>query len=203
MPESKRSRRLSIQEYFEMEEASELRHEYVRGNVFAMSGGSLGHGRICGNLFLAIGSFVDGTGCTAYFTDAKVHIEAADCIYYPDIMVTCEPFNQKEYVVYEPVLIIEVLSPSTEQTDRREKLSAYKMIPSLKQYVIVHQNRMKVEVHQRVSEDTWDCIDLHRTTTLQIDCCVERMQSIPVEQIYKGLDLPPIVREEEAEYEIV
>jgi Uma2 family endonuclease len=186
-----------------MEMASPIRHEYVNGQVFAMSGASKSHNRICLNLSGLIEEHLDGTSCSVYVVDLKLRIEKADCFYYPDLMVTCEPFDADQYVITEPVLIIEVLSPSTRQTDLREKLAAYKSIHTVKQYVIIYQDRMRIELHQRVNQEQWDAIILHRLANLELTCCPGKSLNIPVERIYKGLDLPPVVREEEGEYEIV
>lgn len=203
MSEPKRSQRLSVREYLDMELASPIRHEFVRGQVFAMSGASKAHNRICLNLSGLLDEHLDGTSCSLYVVDLKLRIEEADCFYYPDLMVTCEPFDADPYVITEPVLIIEVLSPSTKQTDLREKLAAYKLLPSLKQYLVIHQDRMRIDLHQRVNQDQWDAIILHRLARLDLDCCPGKSLSVPVERVYKGLDLPPVVREEEGEYEVV
>lgn len=203
MPDSERRRRLTVQEYLDMEMNSSTRHEYVCGEVFAMTGSSSIHNRICVNLSSALDNFLEGSGCSVYVIDIKVRAEKADSFYYPDLLVTCEPLHSEEnYVANDPLLIIEVLSRSTKQTDMREKLVAYKMISTLQQYIIVHQDRMKIEVHQRVDEETWDHFIMHRTGMLDLCCGGERKFSLSLERVYKGLDLPPVVREEEEEYSV-
>ena len=203
MPESKRSRKLSVAEYLDFELNSKFRHEYVRGEIFAMTGASLGHNRISINLITLINGLLDGTECTAFISDVKVHVKQADCIYYPDVILTCEKFSPSDYTIESPVIIFEVLSPSTKQTDQREKLVAYKMIDTLQQYIMVHQDRMKVEVHQRVGADLWDHYVLLHTASMQLEICKDRSSPrIPVDAIYKGITFTPMVREEEEEYQI-
>jgi Uma2 family endonuclease len=200
MSEPLRSRKLSIQEYLSSEKTSQIRHEYMRGEIFAMNGASAAHVRICVNLSTALDSFLDGSRCSVYVNNMKVFIEKAESYYYPDVVVSCEPFNPSCYVLNEPVVIVEVLSPSTKQIDLREKLAVYKDIPELKQYIIVHQNRMKIEVHQRLSEDEWEHFTLHPNGVLEFQCCPGKILKLPIERVYKGIDLPPVVREEEEEY---
>jgi len=119
--ERKQIRCMATDEYLEFEEQAAVRHEYVRGQIFAMTGSAEAHNVISGNLFAALHNFLQGTGCRVFQNDMKVRVEAADCFYYPDIMVTCEPYEAKSVFKNSPRLIIEVLSPSTKHIDRREK----------------------------------------------------------------------------------
>ncbi len=146
---------LTVAEYLEGELGSQVKHEYVAGQVFAMTGTTLRHGAIIGNIASALRAHLRGGPCRVYVADIKVRVEAVDAFYYPDVLVTCEPYNPGGYVVAEPVLIVEVLSPSTEATDRREKLSAYRRLDSLRDYLIVHQESREVTVHRRDEKCQW------------------------------------------------
>ena len=134
---------LSVEDYLFYEQDSPIRHEYVDGELFAMAGASDQHNEITGNLFAPLYQHLLDHECRPYANDMK--IQAAQTVYYyPDVVVACDrPSTADPYYRREPVLIIEVTSPKTEAKDRREKLEAYKNIPSLKEYVIVGSGRIK------------------------------------------------------------
>jgi len=143
---------ISIEEYMQGELASDIRHEYVGGGVYAMVGASDRHNLISGNLFSAIRSQLRGTGCQAFINDMKVHIKAAAntaCFYYPDIMLCCSDKETNAYYREHPCLIVEILSDSTERLDRREKFFAYVHIKSLREYILVDQNKQTIEHFKR------------------------------------------------------
>jgi Uma2 family endonuclease len=145
---------LSIEEYLACEKASEVRHEYIGGAVYAMSGGSEAHNLLCGNLYAALRHHLRGKPCKAFMADMKLRLSIAedDIFYYPDVFVTCEPADREKYYKTRPILIVEVLSPSTERLDRREKFLSYCALPSLQEYVLVDQERMHVTCFQRESD---------------------------------------------------
>lgn len=140
---------LSVEEYLQREESSEERHEYVSGRIFAMVGSTEAHNAIVVNLTVAIGSQVRGSGCRAFSTDMKLRVEATNSFYYPDVMVSCESYEARAIFKQAPCLLIEVLSPSTADIDRREKLLAYQTIASLHEYAIVYQDERRVELYKR------------------------------------------------------
>ncbi len=146
-------RSISVEEYLEGELHSEVKHELVGGQAYAMVGVSKAHNVIAGRLYAALLSHLKRP-CQAYITDVKVRV--GDDFYYPDVVVTCERFDPKAYFITEPVLIVEVLSDSTERTDRHEKRLAYQRLESLKEYVLVAQDRMKVEVYRRTDGNDWE-----------------------------------------------
>ena len=145
---------ITIDEYLLGEQESAIRHEFVAGDIFAMAGGSDRHNRISFNLASLLDRKLKGTDCEVFIADLKVKADN-DTFYYPDVFVTCEQRPQSPYFREQPVLIIEVVSPSTRQIDRREKLKVYRLIPSLKEYVIVEQDRKHVEVHRREPDGNW------------------------------------------------
>jgi Uma2 family endonuclease len=139
--------------YLANERSAEIRHEYVAGEVFAMAGASKIHGTLAGNAFIALRQHLRGKPCGVWMADMKVRVAADDAYYYPDVVVTCEgsdlrPDAPKDYLE-APNLVVEVLSDSTEPVDRREKWLSYRQLPSLREYVLIDQNRPWVEVFRR------------------------------------------------------
>ncbi|MDX9707603.1 MAG: Uma2 family endonuclease [Azospira sp.] len=157
-------RTISEDDYLVLEARSPVRHEYVCGEVYAMTGASLRHNVIAGNLFALLRAHLRGTPCRAFVSDAKLRIAKAGAYYYPDVMVTCDPrhltVGSDDLVVEAPKLIVEVLSTSTEGIDRREKLTAYRGIPSLVEYVLVAQDEAKIEIHRRQGDIGWEIVTL-------------------------------------------
>jgi Uma2 family endonuclease len=140
---------ITAAEYLKSERGAEIKHEYVDGEVYAMAGENRRHNRITSNFMLSFRDFLSETNCETYFEGVKVQASQST-FYYPDVLVTCETENEDDnYVIKFPCLIIEVLSPSTAATDKREKLIVYKLIESLQEYAIVWQEEMRVELHRR------------------------------------------------------
>lgn len=146
---------LSVDEYLEAEKSAPVRHEYVAGQIYAMAGASDAHNTIALNFATLLRSGLRSGPCRAYMSDMKVWIEAASVFYYPDVLVTCDPTDNGEYAKLRPSLIIEVTSPSTTVTDHREKLLAYRKIPSLREYVMIAQHEMKVEIYRLDARGYW------------------------------------------------
>jgi Uma2 family endonuclease len=147
---------ISPTEYLQGEENSPIKYEYRDGEVYAMAGASNTHVIITGNVFAILRNHLRGSGCQAYISDTKAHIESINTYYYPDVIVSC---NQKDKAFHNflryPCLIIEVLSPTTEAFDRGDKFADYRKLASLQEYVLVSQNRINVEVFRRNSEGQW------------------------------------------------
>ena len=144
---------LSVDDYLQGEQQSELRHEYIDGEVYAMVGASDRHGLIVNALAFALTPAARQRQCQLFTSDMKVRLEIGDqtCFYYPDLLVSCDPNDREPYFRRHPCLIVEVLSESTERIDRREKLLAYQTLPSLKEYLLVEQDRRRVTVYRRAS----------------------------------------------------
>ncbi|GAC1446325.1 MAG: Uma2 family endonuclease [Pyrinomonadaceae bacterium] len=151
----KSTHKISVEDYLEGEKISEIRHEYLDGEVYAMSGASRRHNEICGNLYERLRTRLRGGQCRTYMNEVKVYVAAHNAFYYPDVVVTCDPQDDDEYIIKHPSLIVEVLSPSTEATDRREKLFAYQKIESLVEYVIVEQDKIGAIRHYRDAQRQW------------------------------------------------
>ena len=146
---------LSVEEYLEGELYRPIKHEYVAGRIFAMVGVSQAHNLITGNMYNALRAHLRDTPCRIFFVDMKVRIEKANSFYYPDLAVTCDPADTEEYYLTHPCLIVEVLSPSTEGIDRREKLMAYQRLESLQEYILVSQEKEMVEVYRKDEQGNW------------------------------------------------
>lgn len=151
-------RKLSGEEYLAFERQSEVRHEYVDGEIFAMSGASRVHNRISWNLTVALDPQLESRGCEGFAGDMRVHIPATGRYTYPDVVVVCgEPeFEDDELdTLLNPTLIIEILSPSTEDHDRGRKLFDYRSIPSLQVVLLVAQDQVHVEQLARREDGSW------------------------------------------------
>ena len=162
---------LSIDEYLKFEQDGEVRHEYIAGQTYAMAGASEEYNLISGNIFALIRPHLRGTGCRAFVSDMKVKIELqnADIFYYPDLLVTCDRTDNERYFKTSPKLIIEVLSDSTETTDRREKRINYQTSESLQEYVLISQDEIKVEVYRKDNQGNWTIETLGKNDNLQLN----------------------------------
>jgi Uma2 family endonuclease len=173
---------LSVEDYLEMEKTATVRHEYVAGEVYAMTGASRRHNRIAGNVYRRLADAAAGGPCRVYMETVKLRID--DVFYYPDVMVACEDEPDDPYYEDNPCFVVEVVSPSTESTDRREKLAAYKRIPGLKAYLILDQEKMRVERHFRDEEGAWLRADLVDEGRFSVPC---PEMSLALAEIYEGL----------------
>jgi len=176
---------LSVADYLEGERHSEIRHEYVAGRVFAMVGGTLAHNRVALNIAAFLHRHLQGTPCSAYMSDVKVRIEAADAFYYPDVVVSCEPADLKDSFLKAPVLVVEVLSPSTENVDRREKLLNYQKLAGLREYVLVSPDEVRVEVFRRVGAAFGE-VAIHGPEDTGVDL-MSVDAAVPLAEIYAGV----------------
>ncbi len=178
---------LSEQDYLAGEKHSEIRYEYIDGQVYAMAGASKRHGEITVNISTALRIAARGSQCKVYSSDMKVRTAAHKTYYYPDVVVGCEDDEASDYYLEKPCLIVEVLSDSTEKRDRREKLLAYINIPTLKAYLLVAQDQYEVEMFYREPTGNWwveTFSGLESTLTLP---CPET--SLSLAEIYEGIVL--------------
>jgi Uma2 family endonuclease len=145
---------VSVADYLAGEPISEFRHEYIGGEIHAMAGASEEHNAISLNLATALQSHLKGRRCRAFIHDMKVRLQIAgdDVFYYPDVMVACDPRDTDRYFKRFPTVIVEVLSPETERTDRREKFLSYQQIETLEEYVLVAQDKSEVTVFRRANQ---------------------------------------------------
>lgn len=132
-------------EYLAGEEISEIKHEYIDGQVYAMSGASANHNRLAGNVHTAFNVHLKGKPCQPYTSDMKVKIGSR--YFYPDVMVDCS--DVEGYFTETPVILVEVLSKSTKQIDKTIKLNSYIQIPTLQEYVLIEQDSVEIEILRR------------------------------------------------------
>jgi Uma2 family endonuclease len=184
------SRRLTPAEYTALERGSEQKHEYLRGEVFAMAGASPKHNLVSGNLIRALGERLRGRRCAVMPSDQHVYIETTGLGTYPDVTVLCGPANySREFPqsLVNPSILVEVLSPSTEAYDRGAKFDHYAKIASLGEYVLVATDRFAVDHYLREAGGTW------RLTTSRGLGASLRLPSVdatvPLAEIYENIDL--------------
>ena len=142
---------ITVEDYLTGELRSETRHEYLGGMVYAMAGTSEEHNFIATNLLAALHAHLRGKPCRVFIVEMKVRLRIShdDVFYYPDLMVACDARDTDRYFKRYPRVLIEVLSPDTERTDRREKFLSYTGIETLEEYVLVAQDRREVTVFRR------------------------------------------------------
>jgi Uma2 family endonuclease len=174
----------TVDEFLMLEAGSSVRHEYVDGYLYAMAGASARHNDIVGNIYGNLWSAARGNRCKVYGSDMLVRV-AHNLFYYPDVSVTCDPEDTNERYKFRPCVLVEVLSPSTSQTDRTEKLIAYRAVNSLRDYLIVSQDDFYVEHHWRDERGTWQQRFLSAQGTIAIQCLDT---VLTVGQIYEGLE---------------
>lgn len=151
--------RYTIEEYLEMENAATEKHEYYKGEVFAMSGAKLQHNIITTNLLVALGNKLTGKPCRPFGSDMRIHIPQNTLFTYPDISVICgevESLDNDEMNFLNPTVIIEVLSPSTKNYDRGEKFRLYRDIATLKEYILVDSESISIEAFHINNTGHWE-----------------------------------------------
>jgi Uma2 family endonuclease len=164
---AQRASYLSVEDYLKYEKDSPVKHEYVDGQIYAMAGASAQHIRIAGNLFNRLDDHLAEDECEPFVSDMKVYVNET-LFYYPDVVVACD--KPDPYYRREPILLVEVTSPTTERIDRHEKLPAYKNIKSLKELLFVAQDRVQVEIYRRQPDGAWQTevlTDLNEALHLQ------------------------------------
>ena len=148
--------KFSAEDYLAWEASQGNKHEFVGGETFAMAGASDAHVTVAGNLFIALRAHLRGTPCRTYIADMKLHVSAADAYFYPDVFVTCSAADAlRPQDKAEPVLVAEVLSPTTAAYDRGAKFAAYRSLPSLQEYVLIDPESPGVEVYRRDASNHW------------------------------------------------
>jgi Uma2 family endonuclease len=140
MSTAKSNPKMTAAEYLDWERQQVERHEFYDGEVFSQSGGTRRHSRIGANSIRSIGNLIAGNDCEVHGSDMRIHIEATGSYVYPDVSVVCPPIEgDADDTISNPVLVVEVLSPSTEDFDRGTKFGYYRQIPTLKDYLVISQ----------------------------------------------------------------
>ncbi len=147
---------MTATEFLVWDASQTTRHEFVRGEVFAMAGAGEAHVTLAGNLYMALRAHLAGTPCRVFITDMKLQVQTANSYFYPDVMVTCSAADAADPLIKrEPVLLVEVLSPSTAAYDRGDKFAAYRMLPSLKEYLVADPETRRVDLHRLGPDGLW------------------------------------------------
>jgi Uma2 family endonuclease len=177
--------RFTPEEYFAWEEQQQVRHEYIDGEVYAMTGGTINYSQIALNLGSLLKSHLRGSGCRTLNSDARVNIVASSHYVYPDVSVTCDERDKTtpQYITY-PCLIVEVLSSSTEAYDRGNKFKLYRRNPSLQEYVLVDAETMAVEIFRKSDSDNWRIIDCELGDVVEL---ASVKLTFPIEEVYEDI----------------
>lgn len=162
------SNRLDLDQFLTWEVTQPDRHELVDGELFLMTGGSTAHGAVGLTLLALLKSHLNATTCKVFWPDVKLRVDKN--IFYPDIKVSCHAGDlvNAQYIEH-PVLIVEILSPATEDYDKGRKFDAYRRIPELREYVLINPDVRTVEVRRRAGPDQWEFLDVTRLARLQLD----------------------------------
>ncbi|MEC4804148.1 MAG: Uma2 family endonuclease [Jaaginema sp. PMC 1079.18] len=150
------SQPLTPEQYLQLEASSDIKHEYRDGEIYAMAGTTDSHNVITGNLYTLMRNRLRNSDCRVYFADVQARLEACNCFYYPDLMVTCDA-RDRETSTYKryPKLIVEVLSDSTEAFDRGDKFIDYQTLDSLEEYVLISCKLQRVDCYRRTEKGLW------------------------------------------------
>ena len=196
----KQSARLNAVEYLAKESRSTIKHEYVDGELYAMAGASRRHNLLVTNLIRRAGNAAAERGhCQVFGSDMKVHVEARNSFYYPDLSACCDPNDRDQRYITRPCLIVEVLSPATASVDRREKRLSYATLASLVEYVIVDQDRLRVDVYAGQGVPWVARILNEPDDTLELSCLALRLK---LRDIYEGVELPTVGEPEAPDYAV-
>jgi len=185
--------KVSIEEYLEMEESSIEKHEYYKGEIFAMSGAKMPHNTISKNLLGTLFTKLKGKKCQPYGSDVRIHIESNTLFAYPDISIICDEVitrNNDDFNVLNPVVIIEILSQSTKNYDRGEKFKLYRDIPTLKEYILIDSESIHIETFRLNEKNHWELEEYNFVTEeLYVKAINEK---ILIADIYEGVKIPEL-----------
>ena len=177
---------LSIEEYLTLEEEAEEKHEYYQGELFAMAGGTIAHNQIVTNTVGEIHSFLKGKSCQVFESNQKIYVEAATLFTYPDVSIVCdelERWNNRNDIITNPIVIVEVLSKKTQNYDRGNKFKFYRSLPSLKEYILVSSLEVLVERYTKQSSGFWN---LREAFNPEEDFLIESINfSCSIKELYR------------------
>jgi Uma2 family endonuclease len=179
---------LSVEEYLAFEREATQKHEYYKGEVFAMSGAGRRHNIIFSNLLIQLGNRLKGKPCRPFGSDMRLYIPQNTLFTYPDIAVYCGEIETVfEDNALRPVVIIEILSPSTKNYDRGEKFKLYRDIPTLKEYILVDTELLSIEVFRLNATKHWE-LEEYDSADQQLSIPALNF-SVPLYEIYEGTRL--------------
>ncbi len=180
----------SIPEYLEMENTALEKHEYYKGEIFAMSGAGARHNIISVNILITLGNALKGKSCRPYGSDMRIHIPENSLFTYPDISIICGnviTLKEDENTATQPAIIIEILSPSTKNYDRGEKFLLYRAIPALKEYILIDSESIHVEHFAINRENLWQLKEYNKP---QQEINIETIDvRLMLEEVYEATKL--------------
>lgn len=179
---------ITAEEYLLQEETASEKHEYFGGEVFAMSGGSINHNTISVNLISEINAFLKGKNCRVFNSDQKIHIQSNGLFTYPDASIVCNEIKRldnRNDIIINPIVIIEVLSPGTASYDRGQKFKLYRDIPSLQEYILISSTEILLEQYSKQSEHFWSFRETKENASLLY---IETIGfSCPMAEVYRDV----------------
>ncbi len=181
--------RLTPEEYFAWEEQQLEKHEYIDGEIYAMSGGSKNHSLISVRLITLFANHLEGSRCDTVNSDMRVNIVGTNDYTYPDVSVTCDDRdkNTTQYITY-PCLIVEVLSKSTEAYDRGGKFRMYRHNPVLQDYLLVSSTSIEIDLYHKNEQGEWIIINYKEGDIVELKSI---NLSVAIAEIYRGMVLTP------------
>ncbi len=175
--------KLTLEAFLEWENAQEVRNEFYRGDIFAMVGARRSHGTVVSNLVRHLGNALDGSPCRVFHEGMKVQV-ADEAILYPDVFVTCDQADLTTDMIFKaPMLVIEVLSPATEGYDRSQKFALYRRLSSLREYVLINPETLRIESFTRGVDGLFVLHDMSENDALQFRSLEI---SVPVKSVFSG-----------------
>jgi Uma2 family endonuclease len=187
---SDQSPKLTPAEYFAWEEQQLCRHEYINGEVYAMSGGTQNHSRMALKCAALLENHLPEGRCRVFNSDCRVNIVGTNDYTYPDASVSCDDRDKitPQYITY-PCLIIEVLSESTEAYDRGNKFFRYRQNPQLQDYLFVSSQDIAIDLYHKNSSGRWEILNFRSGDSVELQSV---NLTFPIEQVYQGIDFPEI-----------
>lgn len=177
--------KFTLGDFIAWENQQAERHEFLRGEVFAMVGGRREHGRVVSNLVRHFGNLLAGSPCQVFAESMKL-VVGEDTLLYPDVFVTCDKADLATEMIFRaPTLVVEVLSPSTQSYDRSLKFAIYRRLPSLREYVLIDPEMRRVESFRRDAAGQWVFHDMSQDEQLLAACLDLR---VPMAEVFAGLD---------------
>jgi Uma2 family endonuclease len=182
--------KLTPAEYLAWEAQQDSRHEYVNGEVYAMTGGSVNHGRIAANLITLLGVHLRGGDCRLQTSDVKVEIANSKSYLYPDVSVTCDERDRTatQFINY-PCLIAEVLSPSTEAYDRGDKFKLYRRSSCLRDYILINSDKPEIDLYRQTDDGRWEIVNYSAGDSVMLESV---KLTFPIEQVFEGITFETI-----------
>ncbi|MDI3283219.1 Uma2 family endonuclease [Polyangium sp. 15x6] len=187
MNEPARKLKYTFAEYVAYDEASEIKHEYVDGEIYAMSGSTARHSLLTTGMSSALSQALGARGCRVFSPDMRIRVQETGLATYPDVSVVCgklefDPENSN--TLTNPILIVEVLSPSTEKYDRQQKFDHYRLIPTLREYLLISQDERRITHYTRNEDDSWTLRDVRLSQPLKLPSVDV---TLSLDDIYRGV----------------